>query len=208
MSVGNSPPSLLLCFSWTPPPPPCRVGGTAAEDHTGICTIKLCITALGLHDKTPFQLLFQTYSRKKKQTLSVQFRQPKIRKQYERKNNVVLTICGNIVNTLHGEQSHLSHGWGRRSALTRWVSPLPLPVGFYQSIRRLKKKVNYCFNYVSQYYSQFFSCLSYLQSGSREWMGVLSPAGERSGWILAVIAALFGPLRMGSGVGVLESALP
>lgn len=203
MSVGNSPPSLLLCFSWTPPR---RVGGTAAEDHTGICTIKLCITALGLHDKTPFQLLFQTYSRKKKQTLSVQFRQPKIRKQYERKNNVVLTICGNIVNTLHEEQSHLSHGWGRRSALTHWVSPLPLPVGFYQSIRRLKKKLNYCFHYVI--FIPNFACLSYLQSGSREWMGVLSPAGKHNGWILAVIAALFGPLRMSSGVGVLESSLP
>lgn len=39
-------------------------------------------------------------------------------------------------------------------------------------------------------------------------MGVLSPAGKHNGWILAMIAALFGPLRMSSGVGVLESALP
>lgn len=56
-------------------------GGGAAcgcQDHTGICTIKLCIAALSSHDKpTASQSLVQTHARKKKQTLSVQFRQLK-----------------------------------------------------------------------------------------------------------------------------------
>lgn len=66
--------------------------------------------------------------------------------------------------------------------------------------------MNYCFSYVSQYYSQFFFLFELFTEWEQRVDG--SPAGERSGWILAVIAALFGPLRMGSGVGVLESALP
>lgn len=85
--------------------------------------------------QTPaFQLLFQTYSRKKKQTLSVQFRQPKSGSNKSgrgegKKNNSVLTICGNIVKNVHEERPRLSEVW---------ASSVPLPVKFHQSIQPYK----------------------------------------------------------------------
>lgn len=117
--------------------------------------------------QTPaFQLLFQTYSRKKKQTLSVQFRQPKSGSNKSgrgegKKNNSVVTICGNIVKNVHKEQPRLSEVW---------ASSVPLPVKFHQSIQPYK-----LFVFVVFLIPIFFPFWSYLQSWrwgeERGWMG-------------------------------------
>lgn len=85
----------------------------------------------------PFQLLFQTYDRKKKQTRPRPLRRAKSGCKTSGKTAAAPTISGKIVDILH--PPHGLSGKGG-SAPTRWARGLPLPVGSDQPERFL----NYC----------------------------------------------------------------
>lgn len=90
----NSP---SLCLWETVPPNPPTYARHCRGPHRFDMYNHVTRHSSPLTPPIPFQSLFQTHRRKKKQTLSAQFGQPEIRKQHEQeKSGGVPTICGNM----------------------------------------------------------------------------------------------------------------
>lgn len=163
------------------------MGGTTAEDHTGICTIKLCITALGLHDKPPSSCYFKHTVGKRSKHCRYSLDNQKSGSNME--NNGALTTCGNTASILHEEQSHLS--WGRRSAPARWVYHHLLFLLGSTSRHKHKKKtfpiwfvVDVCY-----FWSLFFPVLAIYRVGAvRGWeSGVLQESTAVGFWLWSLL---------------------
>lgn len=164
------PPSLPPCFSLTPR----NVRATLKKTTQVWYVQSRYASQLSAYSTNPFQLLFQTYSRKKEQTLSVQFRQPNSGSNMSGKT----AERWQYVETLWIFFMKYSPIWGRSLCCLRWQT------GYHHFLFPPDLNSQYNNKKWIIVFIMLFLFLSFLSELFTEWEqrvngggGVLNPAG-------------------------------